>query len=88
MHAVTLEPLEKICQAVAVRIVDLPGWSMLVGGPDMTNFATFTGTGNAKAPVAQRGKAEPETHRLAAGGAGPGGHPRRRDPADLARLPR
>jgi transposase len=25
---------------------------------DMTNFATFTGTGNAKAPIAQRGKAK------------------------------
>jgi transposase len=31
---------------------------------DMTNFATFTGTGNEKAPIAQRGKAKQKRHDL------------------------
>ena len=31
---------------------------------DMTNFATFTGTGNEKAPIAQRGKARQKRHDL------------------------
>ena len=55
---------------------------------DMTNFATFIATANGKAPIAQRGKAKQKRTDLRLVGPGPGGHPRRRDPADLARLPR
>ena len=55
---------------------------------DMTNFATFIATGNGKAPIAQRGKAKQKRADLRLVGLGPGGHPGRRDPADLARLPR
>jgi hypothetical protein len=31
---------------------------------DMTNFGTFTGTGNEKAPIARRGKAKQKRHDL------------------------
>src|ERR1039458_1570102 len=56
MHAVTLDQLEQISQAIAVRIVGLSGLDCSSVALDMTNFATFIDTGNAKAPVAQRGK--------------------------------
>src|ERR1039458_3197809 len=58
MHAVRLEQLEEISQAIAVRIVDASGLDCSSVALDMTNFATYTGTGNGKAPVAQRGKAK------------------------------
>jgi transposase len=58
MHAVTLEQLEQISQAIAVRIVGLSGLDCSSVALDMTNFATFIDTGNARAPVAQRGKAK------------------------------
>src|ERR1035441_9172255 len=58
MHAVTLDQLEQISQAIAVRIVGLSGLDCSSVALDMTNFATFIDTGNAKAPVAQRGKAK------------------------------
>jgi len=58
MHAVTLEQLEQISRAVAVRIVDTSGLDCSSVALDMTNFATFIDTGNGKAPVAQRGKAK------------------------------
>jgi hypothetical protein len=58
MHAVTLEQLEQISRAVAVRIVDASGLDCSSVALDMTNFATFIDTGNGKAPVAQRGKAK------------------------------
>src|ERR1017187_3427344 len=58
MHAVTLDQLEQISQAIAVRIVGLSGLDCSSVALDMTNFATFIDTGNEKAPVAQRGKAK------------------------------
>ena len=58
MHAVTLEQLEQISQAIALRIVELSGLDCSSVALDMTNFATFIDTGNEKAPVAQRGKAK------------------------------
>jgi transposase len=58
MHAVTLEQLEQISQAIALRIVELSGVDISSVALDMTNFATFIDTGNEKAPVAQRGKAK------------------------------
>jgi transposase len=58
MHAVTLEQLEEISRRIAVRIVAASGLDCSSVALDMTNFATFIDTGNAKAPVAQRGKAK------------------------------
>ena len=58
MRAVALEQLEEISQAITLRIVDLYGLDCSSVALDMTNFATFTGTANEKAPVAQRGKAK------------------------------
>src|SRR6266566_3376147 len=58
MHAVTPEQLEQISQAIALRIVDAFGLDCSSVALDMTNFATFIGTGNGKAPIAQRGKAK------------------------------
>src|SRR5712691_3748266 len=58
MHAVTAEQLEHISRTIAVRIVELSGVDCSSVALDMTNFATFTGTANGKAPVAQRGKAK------------------------------
>ena len=58
MHAVTLGQLEEISRRIAVRIVQASGVDCSSVALDMTNFATFTGTANGKAPVAQRGKAK------------------------------
>src|SRR6266498_3827920 len=43
---------------IPARIVDAFGLDCSSVALDMTNFATFIDTGNAKAPVAQRGKAK------------------------------
>ena len=58
MHAVTLEQLGEISRKIAVKIVQTGGVDVSSVALDMTNFATFTGTANGKAPVAQRGKAK------------------------------
>src|SRR5260221_530212 len=58
MHAIRLEQLEEISQAIALRIVGASGLDCSSVALDMTNFATFIDTGNGKAPVAQRGKAK------------------------------
>ena len=58
MHAVTLEQLEEISRAIAVRIVESSGVDCSSVALDMTNFASFIDSGNDKAPVAQRGKAK------------------------------
>jgi transposase len=58
MHAVTLEQLAEISQAIAARIVGLFGLDCSSVALDMTNFATFIDTANGKAPLAQRGKAK------------------------------
>ncbi len=58
MHAVTLEQLEEISRAIAVRIVAASGVDCSSVALDMTNFATFIATANGKAPIAQRGKAK------------------------------
>jgi len=58
MHAVTLEQLEEISLAIAVRIVESSGVDCSSVALDMTNFASFIDSGNDKAPVAQRGKAK------------------------------
>ena len=58
MHAVGLEELEEIARRIAVRMAAAYELDISSVALDMTNFATFTGTGNDKAPVAQRGKAK------------------------------
>src|ERR1017187_2352460 len=57
MHAVALGQLEEISRRIALRVVEVSGVNCSSVALDMTNFATFTGTGNGKAPIAQRGKA-------------------------------
>jgi transposase len=58
MHAVTLEDLEEISRRIALAVVTGFGLDCSSVALDMTNFATFIGTANGKAPVAQRGKAK------------------------------
>jgi transposase len=58
MHAVTFGQLEEISQKIAVKIVQSAGVDVSSVALDMTNFATFIGTANGRAPVAQRGKAK------------------------------
>jgi transposase len=58
MHAVTVEQLDQVSQAIAARIVGLFGLDCSSVALDMTNFATFIDTANPKAPIAQRGKAK------------------------------
>ena len=70
MHAVTLEELGQISQAIALRAVGLFGLDCSSVALDMTNFATFIDTGNDKAPVAQRGKAKQKRTDLRLAGLG------------------
>ena len=58
MHAVSLEQLEQVGQAVALRLIEVSGVDICSAALDMTNFATFIATANGKAPIAQRGKAK------------------------------
>jgi transposase len=70
MHAVTLEQLDEISRTIAVRIVAASGVDCSSVALDMTNFATFIDTANAKAPVAQRGKAKQKRADLRLAGLG------------------
>ena len=70
MHAVTLGQLEEISRRIAVRIVQASGVDCSSVALDMTNFATFIGTANGKAPVAQRGKAKQKRSDLRLAGLG------------------
>jgi transposase len=58
MHAVSLAALEEISRRVALAIITESGLDCSSVALDMTNFATFIATANAKAPIAQRGKAK------------------------------
>ena len=58
MHQVSLDELAAIEQALAARTVTGFGVDISALALDMTNFATYIDTGNAKAPIAQRGKAK------------------------------
>ncbi len=61
MHGVTLDQLAEIEQLVAVRMIELFALDISALALDMTNFATYIDSGNAKAPIAQRGKGQAET---------------------------
>jgi transposase len=58
MHTVSLDELAAIEQALALRIITGFGVDISALALDMTNFATYIDTGNAKAPIAARGKAK------------------------------
>lgn len=58
MHAVRVEQLAEIEQALAVRIIGEFDVDIRSLALDMTNFATFIDSANGKAPIAQRGKAK------------------------------
>ena len=58
MHAVPLEALPRIEEKLALAACARFGLDTSSVALDMTNFATFIDAGNARAPVAQRGKAK------------------------------
>ena len=58
MHAIPTDALAEIEAQLAVRVCERFGLDTSSVALDMTNFATFIATGNAKAPIAQRGKAK------------------------------
>jgi transposase len=58
MHAITLEQLAQVEQALAVAMIETFGLDIGALALDMTNFATYLDTGNDRAPIAQRGKAK------------------------------
>ncbi len=62
--AIDPDQLEEIQRAVTGRIVDRFDLDLSGVVLDMTNFATFIDSTNAKAPVAQRGKAKQKRHDL------------------------
>jgi transposase len=57
-HAVPLEALPRIEEKLALAACARFGLDTSSVALDMTNFATFIGTGNERAPIAQRGKAK------------------------------
>ncbi|MGH7733026.1 MAG: IS1634 family transposase, partial [Gemmatimonadales bacterium] len=70
VHDVTLEQLEQVSEKIAVKIVQSAGVDVSPVALGMTNFATFTGSGNGKAPIAQRGKAKQKRSDLRLAGLG------------------
>jgi len=58
MHTVTVEQLAEIEQQLALRMIETFELDISALALDMTNFATYIDSGNAKAPIAQRGKAK------------------------------
>src|SRR6266496_1004141 len=57
-HAVPLEALPRIEEKLAAAACARFGLDTSSVALDMTNFATFIDTGNGRAPIAQRGKAQ------------------------------
>lgn len=58
MHAVTDTELAEIAHRLALRMIEVFELDVSALALDMTNFATYIDTTNAKAPIAQRGKAK------------------------------
>lgn len=58
MHAVTAAQLAQIEVRITTAMITEFGLDVSALALDMTNFATYLDTGNAKAPIAQRGKAK------------------------------
>src|SRR5256886_13457011 len=57
-HAVPLDALPRVEEKLALAACARFGLDTSSVALDMTNFATFIDTGNARAPIAQRGKAK------------------------------
>jgi transposase len=70
MHAVPLEALLRIEEKLALAACARFGLDTSSVALDMTNFATFIDTGNARAPIAQRGKAKQKRSDLRLAGLG------------------
>jgi len=70
MHAVPLEALPRIEEKLAAAACARSGLDTSSVALDMTNFATFTGTANGRAPIAQRGKAKQKRADLRLAGLG------------------
>ena len=70
MHAISLDQLEQASRQIAARVVQASGANVSSVALDMTNFATFIATANAKAPIAQRGKAKQKRSDLRLAGLG------------------
>ena len=64
MNAVTTEQLVEAEARLGLRMVEVFGLDTRGLVLDMTNFATFIDTGNARAPIAQRGHAKQKRHDL------------------------
>src|SRR5665811_2342009 len=58
MHAMPLDALAVVEEKLALVMIDRYELDTSSVALDMTNFATFIDTGNAAAPIAQRGKAK------------------------------
>jgi transposase len=58
MHAVTETELAEIAHRLALRMIEVFELDVSALVLDMTNFATYIDTTNAKAPIAARGKAK------------------------------
>ncbi len=58
MHTVRLDQLAEIEQQLALRMISTFELDISALALDMTNFATYIDSGNARAPIAQRGKAK------------------------------
>lgn len=58
MHAVTLDELAAIEHRLALRMIEVFDLDISALALDMTNFATYIDSTNAKAPIAARGKAK------------------------------
>jgi len=58
MHAVTAAELAEIEHRLALRMIEVFELDVSALALDMTNFATYIDSTNAKAPIAQRGKAK------------------------------
>ncbi len=69
-HAVPLQALPRIEEKLALAACARFGLDTSSVALDMTNFATFTDTGNARAPIAQRGKAKQKRSDLRLAGLG------------------
>src|SRR5271166_1389863 len=69
-HAVPLEALPRIEEKLALAACARSGLDTSSLALDMTNFATFIDTGNARAPIAQRGKAKQKRSDLRLAGLG------------------
>jgi len=87
MHAVSDTELAEIAHRLALRMIEVFKVDVSALALDMTSFATYIDSTNAKAPIAARGKAKQKRTGLRLVGLGLDRHPRRWRAAGLSRLP-